>query len=225
MSIELEENLSDLCKSSTKTNSAHLLHVISDIINLYDDDNNNNDDNSNNSNNNNNNECLKYPDRNPSWLANGTTYLLPKNEETHNPTDYRPIICLPTMYKILTSILSDTTCKHMMNNNLPPVEQKGSRKGSFGCKEQLLINKAIMEDAKARKKNLATGWVDYKKAFDSVPHSWILKCLEMYNISQIMKEFIESSMKIWKTILYLSHEEGTLTSREINIIVKEKLRR
>ena len=105
----------------------------------------------------------------------------------------------------------------MMNNNLFPVEQKGCIKGSYGCKEQLLINKAIIEDAKARKKNLTTAWVDYKKAFDSIPHSWILKCLEMYNISPIMKEFIESSMKNWKTTLYLSHEEGTLTSREINI--------
>lgn len=39
----------------------------------------------------------------------------------------------------------------------------------------------------------------------------------MYKISPIMKGFIESSMKRWKTTLHLSHEEGTLTSRKINI--------
>jgi len=28
---------------------------------------------------------------------------------------------------------------------------------------------------------LTTAWIDYKKAFDSVPHDWILKCLSIYN--------------------------------------------
>lgn len=74
-----------------------------------------------------------------------------------------------------------------------------------------------MEEAKSRKRNLMTAWTDYKKAFDPVPHSWILKCLGMYNISPIMKGFIESSMKKWKTTLHLSHEKGALKSRKINI--------
>ena len=38
---------------------------------------------------------------------------------------------------------------------------------------------AILENCKKRKKNLSTARIDYKKAFDSVPHSWIL---QMYKI-------------------------------------------
>ena len=105
----------------------------------------------------------------------------------------------------------------METNNLLPAEQKGCRKGSYRCKDQLLINKTIMEVTKSRKRNLTTAWIDYKTAFDSVPHSWIIKCLEFYKISSVMKEFIESSMKKWKTTLYLNHGEGTLRSRTINI--------
>lgn len=117
----------------------------------------------------------------------------------------------------MTSILSDRTYKHLVNNKLLPVEQKRFKKGSYGCKDQLLINKAIIEEAKARKKILTTAWVDYEKAFDSVPHSLILKCLERYNNSPVMTEFMKSSMKKLKTTLHLNHEKGTLTWRKVNI--------
>ena len=146
-------------------------------------------------------------------------YHLPltENDETNNPKNYRPITCLPTMYKILTSILSDRAYKHLTINNLLPVEHKGCSKGSYGSKDQLLINKAIIEMAKSTKRNLTTAWIDYKKAFDSVPHSWILKCIDMFKISPIIREFMKSSMKKWMTTLYLNREKRTLTSRKMNI--------
>ena len=37
---------------------------------------------------------------------------------------------------------------------------------------------------KARKKNLAMAWIDYKKAYDMVPHSWIVECLKLFGIAQ-----------------------------------------
>ena len=37
----------------------------------------------------------------------------------------------------------------------------------------------ILREVKVRKKNLAMGWIDYRKAFDIVPHSWILECLNI----------------------------------------------
>ena len=57
-----------------------------------------------------------------------------------------------------------------------------------------MINNAILENCKKRKKNLSTAWKDYKKAFDSVPHSWIIKCLQMYKIHPVLITFIEESM-------------------------------
>ena len=163
------------------------------------------------------NKCLESPETCPDWLTNGITYLLSKNDQTNNPKNYRPITCLPTMYKILTSILSGRAYKHLTINNVLPVEQKGCSKGSYGCKDPLLINKAIIETTKSKKRNLTTAWIDYKKAFDSVPHTWILKCIELFKISPIIREFMKSSMKKWMTTLYLNHEKGTLTSRKMNI--------
>ena len=30
-----------------------------------------------------------------------------------------------------------------------------------------------------REKNLAIAWVDYKKAYDMIPHCWVIECLDM----------------------------------------------
>ncbi|XP_063585774.1 uncharacterized protein LOC134763144 [Penaeus indicus] len=50
---------------------------------------------------------ITNPESAPEWLTEGTTYLLPKNQETQNPKNYRPITCLTTTYKILTSIITN----------------------------------------------------------------------------------------------------------------------
>lgn len=64
------------------------------------------------------------------------------------------------MYKNLTSIISERTYPILNGNYLLPKGQKGCRRGSYGCKDELLINKSIFEEMKARKKNISTAWID-----------------------------------------------------------------
>ena len=162
------------------------------------------------------NGILKHPEKAPGWLTDG--YLLPKTEETKNQKNYRPITCSPTMYKILTSILTERTYTFLDENELLPTEKKGCKRGSYGCKDQLLINKMILENCRRNKRNLSSAWIDdYKKAFDSVPHSWIIKCLKMFKINPTVVNFITASMKKWKTLLHLNQSYGSMKSRKINI--------
>ena len=79
-----------------------------------------------------------------------------------HPQNYRPITCLLKMYENFTSIVA---------------ERKGCWRESYGGRDQLLINKMVVEEVKLRKKNLSMAWIDYRKAFDSVPYSWIEKTL------------------------------------------------
>ena len=109
------------------------------------------------------------------------------------------------------------TYSHLEQNDLFPLEQKGCRRGSYGCKDQLMINKMILENCKKRKRNLSCAWIDYKKAFDSVPHEWILRSLELFKVSPRVVGFLKHNMKNWKTQLTLTHESGTLMSDNINI--------
>ena len=45
------------------------------------------------------------------------------------------------------------------------------------------------------------GWIDYHKAYDLVPHSWILKTLEIVGVSENVQKLMEESMKRWDTVL------------------------
>ena len=44
-------------------------------------------------------------------------------------------------------------------------------------------------------------WIDYRKAYDFVPHSWILECLDMLGIVDNVRSVLEKSMKKWKLLL------------------------
>ena len=163
------------------------------------------------------NKIVKESNENPLWLTQGVTYLLPKAQETNNPKNYRPITCLPTSYKVLTSIITERTYSHLEEINLMPAEQKGCKKGSYGCKDQLLINKMILEECQNKRKNLSTAWIDYRKAFDSIPHSWIIKAMQMYKVSPILVSYIRHSMSTWQTTMILNYSSGSIATTPIRI--------
>lgn len=155
------------------------------------------------------NENLRDPKTIPEWLKSGVTFLLFKGKDPKDPKNYRLITCLPTMYnKILTAAISEMLYDRLLANNILPDEQKG-------CKDQLLISKMTVEDAKKRTKNLSMAWIDYKKAFDSVPHSWILEALRFYKVCPIFIKFLEQSMKDWNTEMYLHYQNGTVQTGKI----------
>ena len=82
-----------------------------------------------------------------------------------------------------------------------PDEQKGCCRGSRGTAELLYIDKHILDESKTRGKNLAMTWIDYKKAYDMVPHSWVINSLKMYKISDEVINFIDKTKKTWKVKL------------------------
>jgi len=47
-------------------------------------------------------------------------------------------------------------------------------------------------------------WIDYWKAYDSVPHTWILEVLKLYKIADNVYNFLLNSMMLWKTVLTLN---------------------
>ena len=160
-------------------------------------------------------------EKTPGLMYEGIIYLLAKSNDTKDPKKNRPITCLSAPYKLLTSVLTDRTYSHLEQNYLSPLRQKGCRWGSYGCKDKLMTNKMILGNYKKRKRNLSCAWIDYKKAFDSVPHEWILTSLELFKLSPRVKGFLKHKIKNWKTQLTLyreqrvahQHQKGDLTGR------------
>ena len=44
-------------------------------------------------------------------------------------------------------------------------------------------------------------WIDYKKAYDMVPHSWIIECLELFRAAKNIKSLLVNSMEKWMIML------------------------
>ena len=145
--------------------------------------------------------CLETG-RVPQWMTKGYTVLLMKDENKGGEvSNYRPITCIPLLWKLFTGIISDEIYKHLEVNKALPDEQKGCRRSSRGTKDQLLIDKMVMRNCKRRQVNLSMVWIDYRKAYDMVPHSWIRKTLEMCGVAENVKEVLSESMKTWRTEL------------------------
>ena len=59
----------------------------------------------------------------------------------------------------------------------------------------------VIKEVKSRNKNLAMAWIDYKKAYDMVPHSWIIECLDLFGVAENIKSLLVNSMEKWKIML------------------------
>ena len=138
----------------------------------------------------------------PEWMTKGRTVLFMKDVLKGNiASNYRPITCLPLVWKLLTGMISDEMYSFLEESNLLPEEQKGCRKGSRGTNDLLFIDKMVLREVKSRKKNLAMAWIDYRKAYDMVPHSWIVECLQLFGIADNIRDLLVNSMKKWRTEL------------------------
>ena len=56
-------------------------------------------------------------------------------------------------------------------------------------------------------------WIDFKKAYDMVPHSWIIDCLEVVGINKKIQRLLAESMKSWRVEL----KNGEENLGEVNI--------
>ncbi|CAK1602645.1 unnamed protein product [Parnassius mnemosyne] len=153
----------------------------------------------------------------PSLFTTGITHLVPKDRDTIDPSKYRPITCLPTIYKTLTSILSARITRHLNSNQVISRAQNGCRGGGRGTKERLLIDAVIGKVVNRNRRNLSAAWIDYKKAFDSVPHTWLKWVLELYKVDCTVRDFLWQCMGQWSTILCHLGERMTAAENHIRI--------
>lgn len=154
------------------------------------------------------NHVLTHPQEVPNWLVEGKTRLIRKDfAKEPTPDNYRPITCLPTMWKVFSGIMANKIISHLTTNDILCHEQKGARPQCRATKDQLAIDRTVTRDNKKRHTNLSMAWIDYRKAYDSVPHSWILDCMKLYKINQSVYKLIEVSMQTWRTTIVCGKEE------------------
>ena len=75
------------------------------------------------------------------WMTKGNITLIQKDPSKGTAqNNYRPINCLPMMWKILTAQIREKIYYSLTSRRLFPDEEKGCRKGSRGTAELLYID-------------------------------------------------------------------------------------
>ena len=103
------------------------------------------------------------------------------------------------------------------NSIVTPKEAAG-KKRVWGTVEQLLINKSILKEVRSMRRNLVTVWLDYRKTFHSVPHSWLLHALKLAKLPNHLLTAIKNLTELWYTKLNLNGKDDSLVSNVIKII-------
>ena len=131
-----------------------------------------------------------------SWKTANVTPIFKKGDK-RDPSNYRPVSLTSTIGKIMEKIIRDHINKHMQLNKLYSPHQHGFRKGrSFST--QLLEGTEDWTKLLDEDNSVDCIYLDYKKAFDSVPHQRLMIKLHAYGIRG----------KLWKWIIaYLSNRQ------------------
>ena len=106
------------------------------------------------------------------------------------------------LWKILTGIINGKVYDHLNQQKILPEEQKGCQRKTRGTKDLLLIHKAVIRNSRRRKTNLNVTWINFQKAYDMVPQSWILKTLDLVGTARNIIEILKRSMQSQRTFLF-----------------------
>ncbi|XP_044760153.1 uncharacterized protein LOC123317614 [Coccinella septempunctata] len=153
-------------------------------------------------------EAIKHPHTIPEYFTHGTTIMLSKKGDLTQPRNYRPITCLPAVYKIITSTIGHKIQIHLKKNKIMAWEQNGCKERGRGSKELLVIDNILTKQARRKLKNISMAWIDYQKAYDSIPHSWILEVLEIYKVNKLVIGLIKCLMSTWRTYHDISQQQS-----------------
>ena len=83
----------------------------------------------------------------PEWMTHGRTVFCHMDPQKGNAADnYRPITCLPLMWKLLTGVIAEEMYNYLEQEKILPEEQKGCKRGSRRTKYQLLIDKTVLKN-------------------------------------------------------------------------------
>ena len=133
--------------------------------------------------------------------------MIPKCKDPR-ANDHRPITCLNTSYKLITAVINHNLRKIEASQNMLQQDQKGGKPESMGCTDNLLVDRMVLEDPQFNLKNLTCTWVDLKKAFDSVSHPWLFRCLECHGVPVVLIDFIKNKVKTWEISIEINTKNG-----------------
>jgi len=124
------------------------------------------------------------------WLTANVTPVFKKNDRS-NPSNYRPISLTSVCCKVMEHIIYHSVMEHLQQHQILNQHQYGFRQG-YSCEAQLV---SVVEDISHnldQQKQIDLIFLDFCKAFDTVPHCRLLLKLSSYGIQNKTHSWIKS---------------------------------
>ena len=105
--------------------------------------------------------------------------------------NYRPVSLTPISYKIMEAAVRETILTHLKRNSLLSTRQFGFLGGRSTILQLLtFLDKCV--DAISRGNVTDVVYLDFQKAFDTVPHKRLMVRLQAYGISGVILNWINA---------------------------------
>jgi hypothetical protein len=123
--------------------------------------------------------CILEKECIPEVWSNATTLILYKKGDPLQPINYRPISLLNSSMKIFMQIITCRLKKWASTYQILPEEQAGFRERR-GCDEQIFNLTSAIQLGTRQKRKVYALFIDFKRAFPSVPHEKLWN--KLYNL-------------------------------------------
>ena len=143
------------------------------------------------------------------WKLAHVTALFKKGKAT-SPGNYRPVSLTSVVCKIMESILRDQIMQFLDDNTLLSEHQHGFRSGR-SCVTQLIEVLDTWTSMIDEEGGVDVAYLDFSKAFDSVPHQRLLKKLKAHGINGNMLKWIESFLSNRKQCVVVNGTKSSWT--------------
>lgn len=142
-------------------------------------------------------ESNYYPE---SLKKSRLTPLYKGKGEVSDVKNYRPITIVPTISKLVESVMSESIMKHLQSNQILSNCQHAYRTSRSTISATQTFLRCVTQCLE-RKKKVAGIFLDLSKAFDSVNHELLLEKLKVYGVRGRSLELLGS---------FLDHREQTV---------------
>ena len=124
------------------------------------------------------------------WLTANVTPVFQKNDRS-NPSNYQPISLTSIVCKVMEHVIYHSVIEHLQQHQILNQYQYGFRQG-YSCEAQLA---SVVEDISHnldQQIQIDLIFLDFCKAFDTVPHCRLLLKLSSYGIQNKTHSWIKS---------------------------------
>ena len=156
------------------------------------------------------NTSFKYGKIPNEWKSANVTPVFKKGSKSL-PENYRPISLTCVMCRVMESFIKDTIMEHLVSNNLLSSKQHGFINGRSTV-TQLLSFLDVCIQSIVDGKVVDVIYLDFLKAFDTVPHMRLINKLKAYGINGDLLNWIKEYLKDRTQVVIINGEKSDIAT-------------